>query len=297
MSGLRIGLCGCGNMGSAIAARLLTQDVTLFVFDLDREKAESTGAEVARDLGELVRGTDAVMLSLPSPAASAVVVETLAGELRPGALVVELSTVAPADAVAVAQRLGERGLRFVDAAVLSGPAQMAAGTTVLLVGGSDEDVAAAMPVLDLLGGERILFGGVGTGTAAKVAHNAVSHAVMVVLIEAASLAVAAGVDIATFAALLAREDAALLRPLQHRLRERVFENDFDGGMPMDAALKDSQLALELADAVGVPLFAIRGAHEPYELAVEDGLARSDYAALAQLWERWTGRTLRPGGAP
>jgi 3-hydroxyisobutyrate dehydrogenase-like beta-hydroxyacid dehydrogenase len=59
-------------------------------------------------------------------------------------------------------------------------------------------------------------------------------------------------------------------------------------MPTDAARKDSTLALALAQANGVPLFAIQGAHTAYDLAVTAGLGRQDYAALATLWEQWTG---------
>ena len=64
-------------------------------------------------------------------------------------------------------------------------------------------------------------------------------------------------------------------------------------MPTEAARKDSVLALRLAQEAGVPLFAIHAAHIPYELAVANGLGREDYAALAKLWEQWTGRRLAP----
>lgn len=291
-----IGLCGCGNIGAAVAAKVLATGAKLVVFDLDRARAEATGAPVVDSVSQLAAEASAVFLSLPTADASRAVVSELADALAPGTVVVELSTVSPGDAVAAHDRLATRGVRFVDAAVLSGPAQMRSGSTTLLVGGDDADLNAAKPVLDLLGGERVKIGGVGSGMAAKVAHNAVSHAVMVVLVEAASLAVSAGVDIETFAELLSRPDAALLRPLQHRLRERVFEQNYEGGMPMQAALKDSQLALELAETTGVPLYAIQAAHTPYELAVAEGFARDDYAALARLWERWTGQSLRPGAA-
>jgi len=290
----QIALCGCGNMGAAIAERLRAAGADLVVFDLDRAKAEATGARVAESVAHLAARAATVFLSLPTADASREVVAELAEALPSGAVVVELSTVSPADAVAAHARLAAREVRYVDAAVLSGPTQMRSGATTLLVGGDDAGLEFALPALELLGGERIRIGSVGSGMAAKVAHNAVSHAVMVVLLEAAALAVSAGVDLETFTELLGRPDAALLRPLHHRLRERVFEQSYEGGMPMEAALKDSRLALELAQATGVPLFGILAAHTPYEIAVADGLGREDYAALARLWERWTGRSLSPG---
>jgi 3-hydroxyisobutyrate dehydrogenase len=57
-------------------------------------------------------------------------------------------------------------------------------------------------------------------------------------------------------------------------------------MPMDAARKDSVLALEYAQSQNVPLFAIQGSHSVYEMAVAEGLGRLDYAAISTLWDRW-----------
>jgi 3-hydroxyisobutyrate dehydrogenase-like beta-hydroxyacid dehydrogenase len=208
--------------------------------------------------------------------------------------VIETSTLNPSDIRAVAPACAEAGVLLVDAPILSGVGQMRDGVSTLLVGGDDDAIRAAGPVLEALAPRRVLLGGLGTGTAAKVANNAVSHAVMVVLLEATALAEASGVAPEVFAELLADPDAGLMRPLTHRLRERVFGGDYDGGMPMEAARKDSVLALRLAQETGVPLFAIQGAHTPYELAIAAGYERDDYAALAKLWEEWTGRSLRSG---
>ena len=131
------------------------------------------------------------------------------------------------------------------------------------------------------------FGDVGSGMAAKVINNAVAHAVMVILVEAGAMAAATGVAQDDLANLLADPDAGLLRPLTHRFVERVLRADYEGGMPTEAARKDSTLALALAQTSGVPLFAIQGAHTVYELAVADGLGRLDYASIARLWEAWT----------
>jgi len=57
-------------------------------------------------------------------------------------------------------------------------------------------------------------------------------------------------------------------------------------MPLDAARKDSVLALELAQSLGVPLFAIQGSHTVYEIAASAGYGRDDYAAVAKLWADW-----------
>lgn len=294
---LRVGLVGCGNMGAAVAEALAGK-CTLSVFDLDRERretvAEKTGATASTALTELAGRADFVILSLPAPSISAAVIDELLTVLDEGAVFIETSTVAPSDVMAAHARCAKRGVTLVDAAILSGVAQMAQGTATLLVGGEDEDVIAARPALDALSSDRLRFGPPGSGMAAKIGNNAVSHAVMVVLVESAAMLAAAGVPLDSFGALLNRPDAGLLRPLTHRLMERVASGDYLGGMPMEAARKDSTLALALAQRNGIPLFGVQAAHTVYEIAVSSGLGRSDYAAIATLWEEWTG--IRLGAA-
>jgi len=219
-------------------------------------------------------------------------VATIAPLMGDGGLIIETSTVNPADVQALAGAAEPHGVRVIDAAILSGVAQMYKGTSALLIGGDDADVAAARPVLDALAVRQKHFGPLGAGMAAKVVNNAVAHAVMVVLVEAGAMAKATGVSGQDLVDLLTGEDAGLTRPLTHRFAERIMRGAYDGGMPTEAARKDSTLALELAQHTGVPLFAIQAAHTVYELGVNDGLGRDDYASIARLWERWTGRDLK-----
>ncbi|MQA10563.1 MAG: NAD-binding protein [Pseudonocardiaceae bacterium] len=286
-----VGLCGLGNMGSVIAGRL-SKEWPVLGFDLDETRRGAAEREhgvrlvdAARDLAD----ADVVVFSLPTPQASLAVLT----ELPPGTVVVETSTVNPADM----RRGAATGARLVDAAILSGVSQAAAGTAPLLVGGAPEDVDAVWPVLTALSEHIVRCGELGSGMAAKVINNAVAHAVMVVLAEAGAMAAATGVSRAELAGLLGGPDGGLVRPLTHRFTERVLRGDYDGGMPTEAARKDSTLALALAQDAGVPLFAVQAAHTVYELGVSEGLARLDYSAIATLWERWTGQALADPQVP
>jgi 3-hydroxyisobutyrate dehydrogenase-like beta-hydroxyacid dehydrogenase len=284
-----IGQVGLGNMGAAVASRLVRYGRVLG-FDLgqqQREDAALLGVEVVTDLAGVAEAP-AVVLSLPSPKASLSVTRALSQLLAPGAIVIETSTVNPGDMEDLHAVLSPAGIRLVDAAILSGVGGMSAGISTLLTGGAEADLAEVEPILAAMSGRIIRFGELGAGMAAKVINNAVAHAVFVVLAEAAALGATSGVDVAKVMDLLGDPEAGLTRPLTHRMQERVARAWYDGGMPTDAARKDSTLALALAQANGVPLFAIQGAHTAYELAVTAGLARQDYAALATLWEQWTG---------
>jgi 3-hydroxyisobutyrate dehydrogenase-like beta-hydroxyacid dehydrogenase len=288
-----VGLCGLGNMGAAIALQL-SRSTSVLAYDPDPERARLaatiTGVEVAADLAAFAEA-DRVVLSLPAPAISVQVCTSLGGILAPGSVVIETSTVTPRTVRECEAILRATGVRLVDAAILSGVAQMADGQATLLTGGDDDVLAEVDALLEALGRRRWHFGKTGLGMAAKIINNAVAHATMVLLVEAATMARAAEIPPHRIAELLADPEAGLNRPLTYRLMERVFGGEYEGGMPTQAARKDSLLALEDAHDGGVPLFVINSAHTVYDLAIADGLGREDYSAIAKLWQRWTGLSL------
>ncbi|WP_233205661.1 NAD(P)-dependent oxidoreductase [Cryobacterium sp. Y82] len=291
-----VALCGLGNMGAAIASRLV-RSYRVIGFDLDaarREDARRMGVQVVDEAAELAQAS-VVILSLPVPAISLNVVTALAPGLKPGSVIVETSTVNPADMATLVGAAGESAV--VDAAILSGVAGMSAGNSTLLTGGDGEVLDRLDDMFGTMSSRIIRIGPSGSAMAAKVINNAVAHAVMVVLVEASTMAVKSGLRIEQLVDLLRDPNAGLIRPLTHRVADRVMNADYDGGMPTEAARKDSTLALQLAQSVGVPLFAIQGAHTAYELALAQDLGRLDYAAIAKLWEHWTGASLVAGGGP
>ncbi|MCT7660711.1 NAD(P)-dependent oxidoreductase [Mycobacterium deserti] len=288
-----IGQCGLGNMGFAVATRLATAGPVL-AYDPSADRriaADEIDGVTKTDSMESLRGLSSVVLSLPTPAISLTVCRQLSTILDDGALVIETSTATPADVLECAGVLNAKGIGLVDAAILSGVGLMAAGKSTLLVGGSRADLARAEHILEALAPNRQVFGELGAGSAAKVVNNAVAHAVMVVLVEAMAMSAASGIDLGMIAQILQSDDGGLVRPLTHRVMERVASADFDGGMPMEAARKDSVLALKMAQHYDLPLFAIQGAHTVYEIADRTGLRRLDYSALATLWEEWAGISL------
>ena len=280
-----VGVVGLGNMGGVLAARLV-RGGPVAGFDPDAERraaAAEAGVDVAGDAAGVAAAAAVVVLSLPRPDVSRAVL----GDVLPaldGGLVIETSTVGPDHARAAHAAAAEAGAGYVDAAILSGVEQVRDGTSAFLVGGDPGDVERAEPVLRRICERVMRFGGPGAGMAAKVINNAVAHAEMVVLCEAAALAAAEGIALDDLCALLEQDDAGVKRPLSGRLAGRVRDGRYDGGMPTEAARKDSALALAMARAGGVPLFAMQAADTVYEIALREGLARKDYASIATLWE-------------
>ncbi|MEO7150328.1 MAG: NAD(P)-dependent oxidoreductase [Burkholderiaceae bacterium] len=284
----RVAIYGLGNMGFPLAQRIASQFPTQ-VFDpdegaLQRASADfgATRIEAPADLID----THVVVLCLPNPAISQAVLAQIAPHLPEGSVVLETSTVNPEHIHAAQRVLAPYGIDLVDTSIMAGVSQMAAGSASLALGGSPEAIRRAQPVLDAIAAKQIYFGASGAGAAAKVINNAVAHAVMVVVAEAGALATASGVSCDKLIALLSDKHMGLHRPLTYRYAERIVQGDYAGGMPLDAARKDSVLALQLAQTLGVPLFAIQGSHSVYDMAAAAGYGRDDYAAVAKLWVDW-----------
>jgi 3-hydroxyisobutyrate dehydrogenase-like beta-hydroxyacid dehydrogenase len=283
-----VGIVGLGNAGSAMATAL-SGKMPLVGFDANPERRHAVAhlaLEWVPSLAQLANRVGTVVLSLPKPEISRAVVTELVQGAKVPELIIETSTITPQ----VAQELGaicQAGqVRFIDAAIANGVASMAAGKITFLVGGEPDDVARAHPALEGMAEAIMHLGPVGAGMGAKVVVNAVAHAVMVVLIEAGAMATKLGLPMQTLVDILRRPEG-LIRPLTHRVQERMMQGDYTGGMSVSNARKDSTLALQTAQELGVPLYAIQASHTPYEIAEALGMGQFDYAALATLWEQWT----------
>jgi 3-hydroxyisobutyrate dehydrogenase-like beta-hydroxyacid dehydrogenase len=208
-------------------------------------------------------------------------------------LIIETSTVTHTVAQELDALCQARQVSFVDAAIANGVASMAAGKITFLVGGTPEDVAKSHPVLEAMATAIMHLGPAGAGMGAKVVVNAVLHAVMVVLVEAGAMATKLGLPMQTLVDIL-RRDEGLMRPLTHRVQERIMHGNYQGGMSVSNVRKDSVLALATAQELGIPLYAIQASHTPYEIAEALGMGNLDYAALATLWEQWSGAQFTDG---
>ena len=284
-----VGIIGLGNAGSAMATAL-SGKMPLIGFDVNPERRQAVthlALEWAPSLSDLAQRVGTVVLSLPRPEISKAVVTELVQSAKVPDLIIETSTITPQVAQELDAICQPYQVRFIDAAIANGVASMAAGNITFLVGGEPDDVARAHPVLEGMAEAIMHLGPVGTGMGAKVVVNAVAHAVMVVLIEAGAMATRLGLPMQTLVDILRRPEG-LIRPLTHRLQERIMQGNYTGGMSVSNARKDSVLALQTAQELGVPLYAIQASHTPYEIAEALGMGDLDYAVLATLWEQWAG---------
>jgi len=256
---MKIGLVGCGNMGGAMAHHLVDIGQDPVCFDQDaaaRDRMSALGCETTASARDLARQCDVVILSLPRADIVRAVMDEINDDLRKGAVVLDTSTSEPGATRAMSARADSTGYGFVDAPVSGGPSAARTGSMTMLIGGADDHVARAQPVIDMLGGKIVRVGASGCGHAAKIANNMLCAANLVLVTEVMQLGKSEGV-----------EPDDLLRAInagsgrsgvsEVNYPRWVLSGSFDSGFTMGLMRKDVNLAIELAHQSGIAVDACR----------------------------------------
>ena len=187
----QVGFIGLGNMGSPMAAHLVDAGFALTVSDAAPGVTEGFVAEhpaaTAATGPESFATVQALILMLPTSEIVEDVLEReqVADALPPGCLVIDMSSSEPLRTRALAARLRAKGLSMLDAPVSGGVRGARAARLSVLVGGSQDDLARATPLLNAMAATIIRVGDIGAGHAAKALNNLVSAATMSITVEAA----------------------------------------------------------------------------------------------------------------
>ena len=277
----RIALLGVGLMGLPVGRRLLQAGHAVCAFNRTIAKAEelaASGATVAPDAATAVRGADTVLMLLHDGAAVAEVLlapATLAA-LQPGTLIIDMSSIKPAQARAHAARLREHGVDYLDAPVSGGTTAAESGRLSIMVGGDAASFERASPVFEPLGTPTHV-GPTGTGQLTKLANQMIVGATIGIVAEALVLAQRGGADPAKVRQAI-RGGFAESRILELH-GQRMVEQDFGKRAALTVQLKDMLNAAETARGLDVdlPLTNLVGAL--YGDATAHGFGDLDHSAL------------------
>jgi 2-hydroxy-3-oxopropionate reductase len=283
-----IGFIGLGVMGAPMARNLLEAGHTLVVHSRSPGPVESlteAGAEAVPGPREVAERADVVITMLPdSPAVEAVVLGD--GGVLEGAseddLLIDMSTIHPTVAEAVARAGGERGVGVVDAPVSGGDVGAREGTLSIMVGGEDDDVERARPLLEVLGKTIVHVGGHGAGQVVKACNQVVVAVTIAAVSEALVLGSKAGVDPERILDVLGGGMAGN-RVMEVR-RRNFLEHDFTPGFRIDLHHKDLNIALESGDAYGVPLPVTGVVQQAMRALRAQGHGADDHTALLRIAE-------------
>jgi 3-hydroxyisobutyrate dehydrogenase len=284
---MKLGFIGIGLMGRPMTLRLLAAGHPVTVWNRSSEKLApvvAQGARAAASAAEVAREAEIVMMCVTDQRAAEEVLfgpEGLAEGARPGLVVVDFSSIAPASARAFHRRLGERGVGLVDAPVSGGVAGAQKGTLAIMAGGREEDIERARPVVMHLAARFTRMGDSGAGQTTKLCNQIIVGSLVPVLAEAVRLAEAAGVDAKKLPEALKGGFADSL-PLQifgARMAARSFE-PFIGAAGL--MLKDLSNAAAVAAEAGVELPMVERALERYRKLETAGGIDRDLCTMVEL---------------
>ncbi|MDB5687667.1 MAG: hypothetical protein JWR77_2256 [Rhizorhabdus sp.] len=297
---MRAGFVGLGNMGGAIAERLLAQGVELHVHDPSlaaSDRAAALGATLHGSPRAVADAAETVFGCLPTVAVARHVLLGADGIIE-GTMVrryLEMSTIGPAAAAQHAAAIAERGLAFVDAAVSGGAAAAISGTLAIILAGDADALAAAAPLLGLISDRRFPIGErAGQAQAMKLVNNLLAAANMATSFEALTLGVGMGLDPAAMVEVI-NAGSGRNTGLVDRRVAAILSRRFDSGPKIALLAKDIELAFDHATAVGFPLAAapaLGGMAELWRRAVAAGMAGDDVSALIRVVEDQAGLCVR-----
>ncbi|MEA3541743.1 MAG: 3-hydroxyisobutyrate dehydrogenase [Pseudomonadota bacterium] len=288
-----IAFIGLGNMGGGMAANLLKNSYAVRAFDLSEDalaRAEGHGATRAASAIDAVAGADAVVTMLPAGGhVEHVYDRALFDAARPGALLLDCSTIDVATARRVSEAAATAGFEMVDAPVSGGIAAANGGTLTFMVGGTDAAFARAQPILAAMGKAVIHAGGPGNGQAAKICNNMLLGATMIATCESFAMAKKLGLNPQTFydiSSVSSGQSWSMTSycPVPGVGPQTPADNGYQGGFAVGLMLKDLKLASEAAASVGASVPMGNAAEALYQMLANRGEAGRDFSAMIEMLE-------------
>ena len=294
-----IGFIGVGTMGKPMVLNLLKRQFPVTVFDVNPEPVEELrefGAEAAASCRECASAAEVVITMLPSsPHVEQAVLGpdgALAG-MRPGGILIDMSTIDPLVTRAVSEQVLGRGMRMLDAPVSGGSVGARDATLTIMVGGPADLFEECMPILEALGRNVVHCGDVGMGEVVKVVNNLIAGVSMAVVAEAFNIGVKAGADPRVMFDVVSKSSGNCWSlthclPYPGILPEAPSNNDFAPGFMVDLMRKDLSLAMSAAKGLQAPALLASVAHELYGAASNLGYGRRDMSAVQKAMDALTG---------
>lgn len=293
-----VGFIGLGVMGRRMALNLRKAGFGLLVHDLNAAAVAELTAAGAIDAGSYagVATAEIVVTMLPdTPDVEAVVLGEggLAATMRPGSVLIDMSSISPTATKAMAEKLASHEIAMLDAPVSGGYQGAESATLSIMIGGEAEVLERCRPVLAAMGKTISHIGGPGAGQVCKVCNQVAVAINIQAVAEALTLARKNGVDPAAVRTALLGGFATSRALDLHG--QRVLDGNYAAGFRVTLQRKDLKLALENASATGTALPATALIQQLYGVLSNTGRADLDNSALALLMAEMSG--LEPGGAP
>ena len=280
---------GLGAMGGPMASNILKADYPLQVFDILDEKIlplVKIGGVAANNVFNASKDADIVITMLP---ATQQVVDVITGPegilsgMRPGGIVVDMSTISPSGTDLVARECQKKSIEFIDAPVGRQVVHAVKGESLFMVGCDSEDAFDKVkPYFETMGTTIIRCGKVGSGIRMKLVNNMQIITIAEVTAEAILLSEKFGLDLSLVKEVNAGTTANNGQ-MQFTFPNKSFKGDIEPGFTIRLAHKDIALAMESARGLGISLPTCATAEKVYGSAKSGHFGEKDFSALLNYW--------------
>ena len=285
----RVGFIGLGNMGLPMASNILKAGIEINAFDLSVDamlKADELGMKTKNTASEVLENIDALITMLPNDMAveNIFLKENLLGEINKDIIVIESSTISPQVAKKVSKEAAKMDIAMLDAPVSGGVKGAELGTLTFIVGGNDEHLKKATPLLEIMGDKTFYAGPSGSGQVAKLCNNMLLAIHMCGTAETIAMGVNNGMDPAILSEIMKNSSGGnwsleKYNPFPGVMDEVPASNNYSGGFLSSLMLKDLNLAEELAtqSEYNTPLGKL--AKELYQELNNQGFGNLDFSSI------------------
>ncbi len=290
-----LGFIGLGIMGKPMAGHLVKAGHTVHVCDLVEESVNhlcSLGAGKCSCAREVAQKSKIIFIIVPdTPDVEAVLFgpEGVAEGLKPGQIVVDMSSISPLATKEFAKKLAAMGVEMLDAPVSGGQVGAENATLSIMVGGKEEVFNQVKPFFELMGKNIVHIGGNGDGQTCKVANQIVVALTLEAVAEALLFASKAGADpMKVRAALLGGFAQSRILELHG---ERMIKRTFNPGFRVRLHQKDLNIALQSARSMGLSLPNTATAQELFNALAAQGGSELDHSSLIMVLEKLANHTI------
>ena len=286
---MQLGYVGLGNMGGALARRLLLKS-KVRVYDLRPEVIADhakKGGIATQSPRALAAESDLVMTCLPTSKEVREAIfgpEGLAAGMKQGGIIADMTTGDPNATRAMAAELKERGITLIDAPVSGGPHGADAGTIAIMVGAPADLFARVRPVFEVISPNVFHCGDVGAGHVMKLVNNVIAASVRAVTFEAVAMGMKNGLTINACAEVLAKGSARSYTT-DITLPKLAKGGDIRTHFTLALMHKDVRLATELGVASAAPMPISNLVREVFQVALNDQGPNEDVNNLIRVMER------------
>lgn len=288
-----IAFIGLGIMGKHMAGHLVSAGHTVVGYDRNAANVAALaekGGKAAPSVAEAVRGADIAITMVPdSPHVEEVLADGLLEAATAGLLYIDMSTIRPDVARSVAERCAAHGVRAIDAPVSGGEAGAQNASLSIMVGGAADDFAAALPVLQVMGGTVVHVGPAGAGQTVKAANQLMVGGIYELMAEALAFLEAFGVD--TEAAFRVLNGGLAHTRIMELKGEAMRARSFAPGFRIDLHHKDMGIITSAAREAGVVIPVGALVAQLMQAARQNGDGGLDHSALFRGVLRLNGRDL------